>query len=99
SEAERQRAENGQNEEQGTEMRRHDALAVVLRLPNQMILLVGRDLGEPQRFRDVVNRSLMLALGMMGLGGIVIWFFVGRAALKRIDAISAASRRIMGGDL
>jgi signal transduction histidine kinase len=64
-----------------------------------MILLVGRDLGEPQRFREVVNRSLMLALGMMGLGGIVIWFFVGRAALKRIDAISAASRRIMGGDL
>lgn len=99
SEAERQRAENGQNEAQRTEMRRHDALALVLRLPNQMILLVGRDLGEPQRFRDVVNRSLMLALGMMGLGGIVIWFLVGRAALKRIDAISAASKRIMGGDL
>lgn len=99
SEAERQRAENGQNEAQRPEMRRHDALALVLRLPNQMILLVGRDLGEPQRFRDVVNRSLMLALGMMGLGGIVIWFLVGRAALKRIDAISAASKRIMGGDL
>ncbi|MET3790742.1 sensor histidine kinase [Aquamicrobium terrae] len=104
SEAERQRAENGetengQTEAQRAELRRHDALAMVLRLPNQMILLVGRDLGEPQRFRDVVSRSLMLALGMMGLGGIVIWFFVGRAALKRIDGISAASRRIMGGDL
>ncbi len=99
SEAERQRSEGAQNETQRTQLRRHDALALVLRLPNQMILLVGRDLGEPQRFREVVNRSLMLALGMMGLGGIVIWFFVGRAALKRIDAISAASRRIMGGDL
>ncbi len=98
-ETERQRAESGQDETQRAQMRRHDALALVLRLPNQMILLVGRDLGEPERLREVVNHSLMLALGMMGLGGIVIWFFVGRAALKRIDGISAASRRIMGGDL
>ncbi|MFC5385371.1 sensor histidine kinase [Aquamicrobium segne] len=100
SEAERPQAEAGQAEvQQNGQKNRHDALALVLRLPNQMILLVGRDLGEPQRFRDVVNRSLVLALGMMGLGGIIIWFFVGRSALKRIDAISAASRRIMGGDL
>ncbi|RWB22779.1 HAMP domain-containing sensor histidine kinase [Mesorhizobium sp.] len=77
----------------------HNAIALVLRLPNQMIMLVGRDLGEPERFRAVIRRSLMLALGMMGLGGLLIWFFVGRAALKRIDSVSEASRRIMGGDL
>ena len=34
--------------------RRHAAIALVLRLPNQMIMLVGRDLGEPERFRAVV---------------------------------------------
>lgn len=66
----------------------HNAIALVLRLPNQMIMLVGRDLGEPERFRAVIRRSLMLALGMMGLGGLLIWFFVGRAALKRIDGVS-----------
>lgn len=77
----------------------HNAIALVLRLPNQMIMLVGRDLGEPERFRAVIRRALMLALGMMALGGILIWFFVGRAALKRIDSVSEASRRIMGGDL
>ncbi|EHK53528.1 sensor histidine kinase [Allomesorhizobium alhagi] len=77
----------------------HDAIALVLRLPNQMILLVGRDLGEPERFRVVVRRALMVALGMMGLGGLIIWYFVGRYALKRIDNVSEASRRIMGGDL
>ena len=77
----------------------HNAIALVLRLPNQMIMLVGRDLGEPERFRAVIKRSLMLALGMMALGGFLIWFFVGRAALKRIDSVSDASRRIMGGDL
>lgn len=78
---------------------RHRALALVLRLPNQMILLVGRDLGEPEQFRDIVNRALILAFAMMGVGAFLIWFLVGRRALKRIDAISQASIRIMGGDL
>lgn len=77
----------------------HNAIAVVLRLPNQMILMVGRDLGEPERFRNVIQRSLMLALGMMGFGGLLIWYFVGRRALKHIDSVSVASRRIMAGDL
>jgi signal transduction histidine kinase len=91
---------NGENTAQQVEGEKgHNAIALVLRLPNQMIMLVGRDLGEPERFRAVIRRALMLALGMMGLGGLLIWFFVGRAALKRIDSVSEASRRIMGGDL
>lgn len=77
----------------------HRALALVLRLPNQMILLVGRDLGEPEQMRAIVNRSLTVAFGMMGLGALLIWLFVGRRALRRIDTVSEASRRIMGGDL
>jgi signal transduction histidine kinase len=77
----------------------HQAVAHVSRLPNQMILLVGRDLGEPEQYRDVVRKALMAALGMMGLGAALIWFFVGRRALRRIDSISDASRQIMGGDL
>ena len=86
-------------EQDGVARSTHDAIALVLRLPNQMILLVGRDLGEPERFRIVVRRALMVALGMMGLGGLLIWYFVGRYALRRIDNVSEASRRIMGGDL
>ena len=77
----------------------HDAIAVVLRLPNGMIMLVGRDLGEPEQFRAVVRRALMFALGMMGLGALAIWYFVGRRALKRIDSISETSTQIMEGDL
>jgi signal transduction histidine kinase len=77
----------------------HRAVALVLRLPNQMILMVGRDLGEPEIVRDIVNRALVVAFGMMGVGALLIWFFVGRRALKRIDNVSEASRRIMGGDL
>jgi signal transduction histidine kinase len=77
----------------------HQAVALVLRLPNQMTVLVGRDLREPEILRSVVRRALMITLGMMGLGALLIWFFVGRAALKRIDSVSAASSRIMEGDL
>ena len=77
----------------------HRALAVVLRLPNQLILLVGRDLGEPQRFQIVVRNALILALGTMGLGALLIWYFVGRRALVRIDSVSEAGKRIMAGDL
>ncbi|RWO63113.1 ATP-binding protein [Mesorhizobium sp.] len=91
--------EPSQSEVQVEGEKGHNAIALVLRLPNQMIMLVGRDLGEPERFRAVIRRALTLALGMMALGGILIWFFVGRAALKRIDSVSQASRRIMGGDL
>jgi signal transduction histidine kinase len=84
--------------EQGTESD-HRAVAVVIALPNGMRLLVGRDLGEPERFRDIIRSSLMLALGIMGAGALLIWLFVGRRALKRIDDVSKASQRIMDGDL
>lgn len=78
---------------------RHAAIALVSRLPNQMIVLVGRDLGEPERFRIVVQRALIFALSIMAVGGLLIWYFIGRRALKRIDSISDAGKRIMGGDL
>lgn len=85
--------------EAGGVERNHHAIAQIIRLPNQMILLVGRDLGEPERFRQVVRRALMFALSVMAVGGFLIWFFVGRRALKRIDGVTDASRRIMAGDL
>jgi signal transduction histidine kinase len=86
-------------ENAGDQPPEHSALAMVVRLPNQMLMLVGRDLVEPQRFRDIVRQSMIVALAMMGVGAFLIWFFVGRRALKRIDNLSEASRHIMGGDL
>ena len=78
---------------------RYQAIAQVLRLPNGLTLLVGRDLGDYERFGGVVKQALILALGFMMLGALLIWFFVGRRALKRIDIVSNESRRIIGGDL
>ncbi|WP_420960163.1 ATP-binding protein [Brucella sp. IR073] len=77
----------------------HKAIAIVIALPNGMRVLVGRDLSEPEHFLGIVRRALMLALGLMGVGAFLIWYFVGRRALIRIDQLSSASHRIMEGDL
>jgi signal transduction histidine kinase len=77
----------------------HLATANVLKLDNGLRIMVGRDLGDPGRFRGIVRRALMVALAIMGLGALIIWFGIGRNALKRIDRMSAASQKIMAGDL
>lgn len=77
----------------------HLALAEVIFLPNGMRLLVGRDLGEPTKFRELVRGSLTMALGIMVVGALLIWLIVGRRALRRIDRMSQATQKIMAGDL
>jgi len=77
----------------------HHAIARVFDLPGGLRALIGRDLGEPDRFRSIARRSLILALAIMVLLGILTWVFVGRRALRRIDSLSQSSRRIMAGDL
>lgn len=77
----------------------HVALAHVLVLDNGLRILVGRDLQEPEKFRVLVRQALVVALGIMGIGALIIWFAIGRNALKRIDRMSDASTRIMAGDL
>lgn len=77
----------------------HMAVANIFVLDNGLRLLIGRDLGEPEAFRVLVRQALMIALAIMGLGAVIIWFAIGRNALKRIDRMSAASKKIMAGDL
>lgn len=79
--------------------RKHKAIAIVLAMPNGMRVLVGRDLGEPELFRDIMRRALVLALGIMAAGAFLIWYFVGRRALLRLKQLSTSSQRIMAGDL
>lgn len=76
----------------------HRAIARVLEVPNGMRILVGRDIGQYERFGEIVGRGFKLALGTMVALGFLTWFFVGRGALKRIDQVSKSSQRILGGD-
>lgn len=78
--------------------RSNRAVARVTELPNGMRILIGQDIGEPERLRNVVRRALTLSMGMMLLAAVLIWFFVGRRALKRIDMVSRSTERILAGD-
>lgn len=62
-------------------------------------LMVGRDLGEQQRFANVFSDALQFwLLSVIVMAGLT-WFFVSQRVMKRIDAIADTSRTIMEGDL
>jgi signal transduction histidine kinase len=75
------------------------AMVQVVRLSGGFLLLVGRDIGERDQFRQIVSRALILALVLMIALALISYLFVSRRVLKRIDSLSAASRHIMLGDL
>ncbi len=75
------------------------AIAKVFILPGGLRLLVGRDIGDAERFRHIVGRASTYSLVVMVLTGLVLWFLVGRRALKHIDSVSRSSQQIIDGDL
>jgi signal transduction histidine kinase len=78
---------------------RRMAIANIIELDNGMRVLVGRDLAEPGALRMLVRRALIITVAMMGLGALLLWLLIGRNALKRMDRLSDASKKIMAGDL
>lgn len=75
------------------------ALVRVFQLSGGFRLLVGRDLQEQQYFRSLLAEAMRFWLFVLAALGLVTWVFVSRRVLKRIDAMTATSRRIMSGDL
>ena len=84
---------------QETDAKRHFALVRVSELSGGFRLLIGRDLEERRRLIGIVARAanwsilVVIALGLAG--GI----FVARRVLRRIDAMTGTTQRIMAGDL
>src|SRR4051794_35319797 len=77
----------------------HRALVRVTELDNGFRLLVGRDLEERRRLFGIVVKAAqwsLLVVIVLGLGGGI---FVARRVLRRIDAMTGTTRRIMAGDL
>jgi signal transduction histidine kinase len=76
----------------------HRALVHVTELSG-LRLLIGRDLDERRRLFGIVakaaNWSLLIVI-VLGLGGGI---FVARRVLRRIDAMTGTTQRIMAGDL
>ncbi|MFD0387810.1 sensor histidine kinase [Tistrella bauzanensis] len=71
----------------------------VYRLAGGFRLLVGRDLAERARFRDLVVEASFWSLGLVLVLGLYGGWILARRSLARVDAMALAARRIVGGDL
>jgi signal transduction histidine kinase len=77
----------------------HRALVLVTELSGGFRLLIGRDLEERRRLFGIVASAAqwsVLIVVVLGLGGGI---FVARRVLRRIDAMTGTTQRIMAGDL
>jgi signal transduction histidine kinase len=77
----------------------HRALVLITELPGGFRLLIGRDLEERRRLFGIVAKAAqwsVLIVVVLGLGGGI---FVARRVLRRIDAMTGTTQRIMAGDL
>ena len=82
-----------------TDGAQHQALVRVFQLPGGFRLLVGRDLEERERLRDIVIAAARWSLAIVVVLGIAGGLFVTRRVLKRVDAMTETTRKIMDGDL
>jgi signal transduction histidine kinase len=81
------------------ETAQHSALVRVTQLSGGFRLLVGRDLEERARMREVIVAAARGSLALVIVLGLTGGFFVARRVLKRFDAMTDTTQRIMAGDL
>jgi len=75
------------------------ALVRVTVLPGGFRLLVGRDFEERDRLRQILAQPARWAVAFLVILGVGGGLFIARRVLKRIDAMTETSDRIMAGDL
>jgi signal transduction histidine kinase len=83
----------------GDTQARHRALARIFALPGGFRLLVGHDLEEGERLRQILGGALLASLFWLVLIGTLGGLWVARRVLHRVDAINANAQRIVAGDL
>ena len=77
----------------------HSALVRVVQLSGGFRLLVGRDLEERGRMREIITAAARGSVALVVVLGLAGGFFVTRRVLRRFDAMTATTQRIMAGDL
>ena len=81
------------------QLQSHLAVAIPIAIANNKLLLIGRDIEEQLAFASRIKRTFLWGFGLLSIAALVAGLSVGRAMLKRIEAINATSRSIMEGDL
>jgi signal transduction histidine kinase len=77
----------------------HSALVRVTQLTGGFRLLVGRDLEERTRMRNILTAAARGSIALVIVLGLAGGFFVTRRVLRRFDAMTETTQRIMAGDL
>jgi signal transduction histidine kinase len=77
----------------------HEAALVIHRLPNGQWLLSGRIAGEGLAIRDTLERSLIVALVLAGLLGLLCGLILAHYVGSRISDIARVADRISARDL
>ncbi|KQP76381.1 ATPase [Methylobacterium sp. Leaf111] len=77
----------------------HRAIMQIFVLPGGFRLLVGRDVAERDRLRAVIGRTFGSSVGLVVVLGVIGAWFIASRVLKRVDAMTETTRRIMAGDL
>lgn len=73
--------------------------AGVFTLPDGYRLLVGTDIHEREAFKSRIRWTLLASLSMIIAVGALLGTWMNRYVLRRVDAISAAGREIVEGNL
>ena len=77
----------------------HLAVAIPVDIGSDYTLIIGRDVDEQRKFAESMRRNFILGFGLLSLIGLIGGLAVSRLILNRMDAITAASRSIIEGDL
>ncbi|KQP16280.1 HAMP domain-containing sensor histidine kinase [Methylobacterium sp. Leaf93] len=77
---------------------RHAILQVFV-LPGGFRLVVGRDVEERDRLRSIIATTFGSSVALVVILGVVGGWFVASRVLRRVDAMTETTRRIMAGDL
>ena len=75
------------------------ALVRVFQLQGGFRLLVGRDLEERTRLHEIIMGAGWWSIFVVIVLGLAGGFFVARRVLRRVDAMTDTTRKIMDGDL
>ena len=75
------------------------ARALVQRLPNGNILIVGRDFTQLAEIKAIILKALLVSGAVILCIGLLTGFALSISPLRRINAIRDISRRIMQGEL
>jgi signal transduction histidine kinase len=87
------------NRTDDTDVAPSHAIVRVYLLPGGFRLMVGRDVEERTRLRDIIHRAFGYSLLFIGILGCIGGWFIARRVLKRVDDMTDTTRDIMAGDL